>query len=318
MVSKAPWERPLVSIGLPVYNGEGFIRETIDSLLAQTFENFELIISDNASEDATDDICRYYASRDPRIHYLRNEKNLGAAKNYNLVFFASAGKYFKWSACDDLCAPQFLEKCVEALERRPEVVLAYTRSRIIDGNGRQAEAREDELQLDSLDVPTRFTQTLSAMKVCQNPFMGVIRRGVLARTRLNGAYLASDRCLVAELILYGPFYQIPEVLFSRRLHSHSISASREWLDFFDPSLKGKIVMPEWRVAREHALSVSTTPLSVGVKARLYGAVLRWMFDKRVVLFKQLVVAAKLWLKSGLPGAASPRRGVVSATKEVTL
>ena len=106
-----------LSIGLPIYNGEEFLKEAIESLINQTFEDFEIVISDNASTDQTQQICRYYADLDPRIRYYRCKQNLGAAWNYNRVFELSYGEYFKWAAHDDFCGPAFFERCVDALDR---------------------------------------------------------------------------------------------------------------------------------------------------------------------------------------------------------
>jgi Glycosyltransferases involved in cell wall biogenesis len=127
---------PKVSIGLPVFNGEKYLREAIDSILAQTFTDFELIISDNASTDRTEEICKEYEAKDPRVRYYRNELNLGAAPNYNRLVELSRGEYFKWACHDDLCAPEFLEKCVEILEQNSPIILCYTRTLIIDENGK--------------------------------------------------------------------------------------------------------------------------------------------------------------------------------------
>jgi glycosyltransferase involved in cell wall biosynthesis len=126
---------PTLSIGLFVYNGEAFLRETLDSLLGQTFKDFELIISDNASTDATEDICKVYAGADTRIRYFRNETNMGAGWNIRRVFSLATGKYFKWAACDDLYEPAFLEKCINALEANSSYVLAHARTRVIDDRG---------------------------------------------------------------------------------------------------------------------------------------------------------------------------------------
>src|SRR5262245_38883261 len=115
--------RPRVSIGLPVYNGERYLAETLNSMLAQTFEDFELIICDNASTDQTEQICRFYAGKDTRICYVRNATNLGAAKNYRRTFELSSGDYFRWANCDDLFAPESLACCVEILDWKPSVVL---------------------------------------------------------------------------------------------------------------------------------------------------------------------------------------------------
>ncbi|MBD2214537.1 glycosyltransferase family 2 protein [Nostoc linckia FACHB-104] len=97
-----------LSIGLPVYNGKKFIRESIDCILNQTFQDFELIISDNASTDNTEKICREYAAKDNRIRYYRNAKNIGCARNFHRAFELSTGEYFKWVAYDDLHAPEYL------------------------------------------------------------------------------------------------------------------------------------------------------------------------------------------------------------------
>ena len=117
---------PRVSIGLPVYNGERFLARAIDSLLAQDFVDFELVISDNASTDGTGEISRDYAARDPRIRYHRNERNIGAVGNFNRTLDLASGEYFKWAAHDDWCAPQFLGRCVEVLDDDPSTVLCFT------------------------------------------------------------------------------------------------------------------------------------------------------------------------------------------------
>ena len=127
---------PTVSIGMPVYNGEKYLRQAISSILNQTYPDFELIISDNASTDETRQICLQYAARDRRIRYQCNPQNIGAAKNFNLVFKLASGKYFKWMAHDDTVTSDFLSKCVDILEQNLQVVLCHTRVRIIDAEDR--------------------------------------------------------------------------------------------------------------------------------------------------------------------------------------
>src|SRR6516165_10634650 len=117
---------PLVSVGLFVYNGERFLEETLQSILNQTFTDFELIISDNASTDRTGEIAQAYAKRDGRIRYHRNEKNMGAGWNARRVYELATGKYFRWATVDDLLAPELLRRCVEILESDPGGVLAHT------------------------------------------------------------------------------------------------------------------------------------------------------------------------------------------------
>jgi len=128
-------KKPSLTIGIPVYNGEKFIGAALESLLAQTFEDFEVVISDNASTDNTAQICKAYAEKDKRIIFHQHVQNLGAIKNFNLLVSLANGKYFKWAACDDICAPTFLETCIAALEQDPSVVLAHPKVKVIDSQG---------------------------------------------------------------------------------------------------------------------------------------------------------------------------------------
>ncbi|WNC85999.1 glycosyltransferase family 2 protein [Thermosynechococcus sp. QKsg1] len=107
---------PKVSIGMPVYNGAKFIREALDSLLAQTFTDFELIISDNASTDETEAICREYAAKDKRIRYVRQAQNLGAMANFKYVLDEARGEYFMWAAHDDLWESDYLMNATSILK----------------------------------------------------------------------------------------------------------------------------------------------------------------------------------------------------------
>src|SRR6267142_5432239 len=102
--------RPKVSVGLPVYNGEKYLPNTLKRLLEQDFEDFELIVSDNASTDGTPEICRMFAEQDPRVHYVRNEANIGLAANHNRTFELSRGELFKWAAHDDDFPPAMLAR----------------------------------------------------------------------------------------------------------------------------------------------------------------------------------------------------------------
>ena len=205
-------QHPCVSIDMPLYNAEKFLEETLDSLLAQTFDDFEIIISDNASTDRTAFICHSYMSKDSRIRYVRNETNLGAAFNYNRTFELSSGKYFKWAASDDLCAPDYLAKCVSVLEAHPETVLCYPRTTIINENGKPIRQYHDGLDLRSPNVSERFSWAVQRILEC-NAVFGLIRSDVLRKTPKIGNYTASDRVLLVELTLHGQFYELPEYLF---------------------------------------------------------------------------------------------------------
>jgi len=208
---------PRISIGMPVYNGERFLKEAIESVFAQTFDDFELIISDNASTDSTEDICRSYASKDKRIRYYRNEKNLGAAENFNKVFLMSSGEYFKWVTYDDISAPRFLEVCIEVLDRDPSIVLCYPKTILMDENGNKIRAFDDNLNLPYSRPHQRLGGFLSRYGLA-NAIFGVIRSSTLRKTRLIGRYFGGDYILLLELSLQGKFFEFPEYLFFRRDH----------------------------------------------------------------------------------------------------
>lgn len=277
---------PSVSIGLPVYNGEKFLPQALDSLLVQTFKDFELIISDNASTDGTEEICLSYTARDRRIRYFRNEKNLGIVKNFNRVFELSSGAYFKWHSADDLCAPDLLEKCKAILDRHPEVVLCYPKTQIIDERGAVIRQYDDGLDLRFPSVSDRFHQLISKLGLC-NVQYGLIRSSILRRTKLFGNYIASDIVFLAELALHGQFFEISEYLFFRRFHpraSSSITTLEKVQEFYDPKSVGQIFLREWRHLFEYLRVIQRASLDLTEKIALDFQVLKMARWKR----KQLV------------------------------
>ncbi|HZK62331.1 MAG TPA: glycosyltransferase family 2 protein [Anaerovoracaceae bacterium] len=212
---------PYVSIGLPVYNGEDFLQDSVDSLLSQTYQDFELVICDNASTDNTEEICRNYVSKDNRVRYYRNPRNLGAPMNYNRTVRLSRGKYFKWAAADDVHAPDYLRRCVEILDTDPSVVLCHTKTSRIDEKGLITGTYEHSMRISSTKIEERFGDLISIMtNLCWSIF-GVMRKEILEKTPLHGDYRGADANLLAELSLYGRLYEIPEYLFLRRDHLHS-------------------------------------------------------------------------------------------------
>ncbi len=233
-------EPPKVSIGIPVFNGERFLDKTIESILSQTFTDFELVISDNASKDGTEEICRRYADHDPRIAYVRNQENLGAAYNYNQAFHLSSGEYFKWACHDDLLRREFLERCVEVLDRNPAVVLAYTGWAPIDVTGARLDLPKPRYAAWRADAPDPVKRTRFRFRMERRPpsaIYGLFRSSVLRRTGLYRPTHGGDHILMAEIALYGPLREIPEELFLNRWHSASggkISTYRERVDWWLP------------------------------------------------------------------------------------
>jgi glycosyltransferase involved in cell wall biosynthesis len=210
-------KRPRASIGMPVYNGEKYVEKALDSILAQTYQDFELVISDNASTDNTEQICRSYARGDTRIRYYRNARNLGAPKNHNRVFELSTGEYFKWAAHDDVLAPEFLEKCVSVLDKDLSIVLCYSKTTRIDKHGTIVGTYEHKMRISSLKPHERFRDIIDRHNPCF-PIFGVMRTSALRMTSPFGNYIGTDRNILAEISLIGRIYEIPEYLFFRRDH----------------------------------------------------------------------------------------------------
>jgi glycosyltransferase involved in cell wall biosynthesis len=207
---------PRVSIGLPVYNGQNFLVEALDSLLAQTFTDFELIISDNASTDRTQEICRAYTARDPRIQYIRQPVNMGGAPNQNFLLTQARAPLFKWAAHDDLYGPDLLERCVEILDREPHVVLCHADMAIIDAKGAVVEVYDYTMPTDSPRPSERFRALLYTDG--GDDEYGVVRTDVLRSVRPIDSYYQPGRPFVAEIALHGPFRQARELMYFRRDH----------------------------------------------------------------------------------------------------
>ncbi len=219
--------RPLISVGMPVYNGERYVASSIKSVLDQTFDDFELIISDNASDDRTEEICREFAKQDPRVRYYRNSENIGAANNYNRLLELARGEFFRWSNADDLIAPELHERCLEALRREPQAVLSYGKTEIIDENGASIKRYDDKLHLTQPLASERFRLYFEQVGLT-NAIYGLMRTEAVRQTSVfgDGSLPAADISFMAELVLLGTFVEIPELLFYRRMHSGASSFDR--------------------------------------------------------------------------------------------
>ena len=206
-------KNPKVSIGMPVFNGEDFIKQALQSLKNQDFNNFEIIISDNASTDATEMICCEYARKDDRIRYYRNNVNVGAATNYNKVFQLARGEYFKWAAHDDECCRTMLRRCVDALDNAPDSVTAvYPLSELIDVDGRTILSGLDRIESKDPKPHYRLAKLLWELNMC-DPVFGMIKTKYLRKTHLIRPFFGADYVLLSELVLMGQIWEIDEVLF---------------------------------------------------------------------------------------------------------
>ncbi|HKW09676.1 MAG TPA: glycosyltransferase family A protein [Gemmatimonadaceae bacterium] len=283
---------PRVTIGLPVYNGEKFLGAAIDSILAQTFTDFELIVSDNASTDGTAEIARQYEARDSRVLYVRHPRNIGIAGNFWGVVTRARGELLRWVAVDDLCRPEAVARCVEALDANPSAVLAYTHTEFIDENDEPRSEFKDYVEGMHLvaDRPSdRFFQSLGNSNWC-NPQYGVIRAETLRRTRGLGAYRGSDIVLLAELSLFGTFIEVPERLFLRRVHDDAMTAKSEGdqQHEYTPGRPQVAYMREWRHLWELWRAAMHAPISWTERARISVLLLRRARWNRDVLARELL------------------------------
>jgi glycosyltransferase involved in cell wall biosynthesis len=272
---------PRVSIGLTAFNSERYLEESIQSLLAQTFEDFELITSDNASTDRTKEISLAYAARDNRVRFVQNRLNIGVAGNFNQVFRLSSGEFFKWAAHDDLCARDFLFRCVEVLDRDPDVVLAYPRTVGIDEHGRPTLPHAPGPDLTAPDATVRFARMMRAPFWATSLF-GLIRAEVMANTGLMPSNAAGDHVLLAELSLHGRFCEIPGEGFFNRDHpgraftkSSIITRAQQ----VDPRLGRNPFLLRLTQIESYLSVIRRAPLDRWARLRCYRAVARWLGDR---------------------------------------
>jgi glycosyltransferase involved in cell wall biosynthesis len=305
---------PRVSIGLPVFNGERYVARTLDSLLAQTFGDFELIIADNASSDGTEAICRAYVMRDPRVSYHRAAVNQGIVANFNRCVALARAAYFKWQAADDLVAPTFLERCLAVLEADPAVVLAFARSLIIDENDEPVRAVDYDADADDPRPHVRFGRLIHIdhHRHAAQEVYGVIRSDALRRTPGYERCVRADSILLARLALLGRFRAVEERLFLNREHqdrsvrlvpgerARRRSRFSKWLgsgpvpppEFWDPALTGKVTFPEWRILREYARSLGLAPLSARERNRCRVTLARFALKHTPKLARDLLIATE--------------------------
>ena len=212
---------PQTTVAMPVFNGENYIRRALESALAQTYSDFELIIVDNASTDATPDICEEYAARDSRIRYLQNESNIGVNANFDRCVELAAGRYFCWLAHDDEMTPDYLSRCSRVLDDRADVVLVHSLVQIIDEQGAGISIYDSGLDgADAGRASDRFRALTHVRHTCTAMF-GLHRLESLRRTRiLSPNHHAADRSMLAEISLIGKIVQIDEPLFHNREHAN--------------------------------------------------------------------------------------------------
>lgn len=283
--SERPWGKPpAISVGMPVYNEAGHLSKAIESILAQTFTDFELIISDNNSDDETPRICADYASRDPRIKFFRNDSNHGQVWNFNHVFNLSIGKYFMWASGRDFRHPRFLAGCFEALERHqsanlcyPEVVLMVDEEKKLHIVSRKPDPRDIIRSVasrllnsvgfssiaDTHGLPAVLRFLSIHWGIVSPDIYGLIRTEALRKTRLYRTTMGTDLVLLAELSLLGEFILLPKPMHFRYVGSTpgDLPRSNEELKkvlnrLYGPGRVRRVWFPTWREVFEHIGVVS--------------------------------------------------------------
>jgi glycosyltransferase involved in cell wall biosynthesis len=271
------------------------MRQSIESLLAQTYRDFVLVISDNASTDGTAKICQEYAAADPRVRYFRNEVNIGNPRNFNRVAELTTTPYLKWSTADDYWAASFLERALEVMERDPSLALCYPQATLVDAEGKNPVNYDDVLHLVQEDPADRFLSVISKIKLAHQ-HLGLIRMAHLKRTHPLRLHLSSDINLLAELSLYGKFCELPHRLFFRRFHKDSGSWKRGRADR-DPDHDAKryyaagasrFPFQTWNCELGFFSAVNSSPLPLASKLRIYRHL-----AKRMIWYRQSLVGEVL-------------------------
>lgn len=261
---------PRVTIGLPVRNGERYLAETVESILAQDCDDFELLVGDNASTDRTRDIVRSFAERDDRIRLLTSDENRGASWNFNRLVPQARGQYFKWASSDDLLRPEYLRRCVEVLDADGAVVLAYARTSLIDADGRWLRDHADGLHLPQ-DEPWLRLRAFAMNRWLCNPCFGVMRTDVMRSTGLIGPTVSSDVTFLAEMALAGKIHEVPDRLFLRRVVDTSCGLGQlsraEVSAWFDPRRSVSRMPPMLRVFWDIERAIWRMRSPIGDRAR---------------------------------------------------
>lgn len=287
---------PDISIGLPVYNGERYLRVAVDSIFNQTLRDWELVICDNASTDGTEAICREYAARDPRVRYFRNPSNIGGSQNFRKVFELAQGRYFKWLAVDDYCAPEFLDQCKRVLDSSPDTVLCTTKVNLIDKDGEIVERYAERQDMPQERARDRMMARAN-MDAMSNAVYGLMHAEVIKRTAVIGDYVGSDEVFLAEMSLYGRFAEVPKYLLLRRIHPGAYSwevTPERFREFYAPSKKtgARFMSRAWRHLSGYLRAIRRAPLPVAERLWLFGYVLRMAWWQRVELAGEVIAAVR--------------------------
>jgi glycosyltransferase involved in cell wall biosynthesis len=266
-------EKALLTIGVPVYNGERFLRPCLDSLLSQTYRDFVLVISDNASTDRTREICESYVKADARVRYHRNPVNVGLYGNFNLLLGLVRTPYVKLASADDFWAPPMLADAMEQMERDPSLVLCHPRAVLVDEDGGEIRRYEKSLQLMDDDPVVRFRRVLTELGLV-NQLMGVMRTGAVRSMLPLMTQPPADSVFVAELSLHGKIMELPQFQYFRRFHEECSSWDRKseshQVRLVSSGGTRRVRLATWKYHWGLVRRVLHSPLHPGAKIKLLG------------------------------------------------
>lgn len=214
---------PRLTFGIPVYNGEKYLPEALRSVQEQDLEDIEIVVSDNGSDDATQEICEEAAAADRRVRYLRYGTNRGGAWNYCNVVDQARSSLFSWQAADDVKLPGFARRCLEALDDAGlRALFACPRTQLIGADGTVFEDLDD-VSL-GLGAPTAHERVHNLfVSQASHVMYGVVRMSALRATRGLLPMVGDDMVLLTELLCRGPMASVDEQLFHQRRHSEQFS-----------------------------------------------------------------------------------------------
>lgn len=286
---------PRVSIGMPVYNASAYVRTALDAVLAQTFGDFELIVADNASTDESASICESYARQDARIRFYRNPVNIGANGNFTHTLSLARQPYFMWTSSNDYIEPTYLEKAVQVLDARPDVVLCCARSRYFAGTPQNFDEVDDPMNIDMASPIERFVTLVERIGI-NNAMHGLIRTDALRRTMPLKSYYSSDNVMVAELALAGKFAQLPEPLFYRRFEQAAateLMTTEQLRAFYEPGRRKPLRFQSWKLNAGWWALLWRSELTAAQRMRLAVRLAKMSYWDGPKLVRDLVEALRL-------------------------
>ena len=285
---------PKISLALPVYNGERYLEGCLASIISQSFEDFELVVSDNASTDSTLEILERFAERDPRIRIIRQPKNVGAAQNFNLLFGETKADIFKWCAHDDRLDPDYLLETYSALQAAPEAVLAHSHTVIHDMDQNTHEVFAPAFSMTTSDRAMRLREVFLHGRRCYEVF-GLLRRSALEKTDLIGNYRGGDNVLLFRLALLGQFVIVPKPLFTLGRHTDQsttlLNNSQAYHAWFTGQ-SNKVSFPDWNFLFAAWRTTAGLNLSLSERLRCYKELLAETYRRRAGLRQNLRVAVE--------------------------